>query len=110
MTCPPAAGLTCEGSCPLPASESPYRVIASREVAVSDLSQAVIFISYRRGDSAPYARLMQRDLRQRFPNAIIFLDVDSIAAGLNYAKSSGWRFIVCGSSGLYRASMGNALR
>jgi hypothetical protein len=53
---------------------------------VSDLSQAVIFISYRRGDSAPYARLMQRDLRQRFPNAIIFLDVDSIAAGLNYAE------------------------
>jgi hypothetical protein len=46
-----------------------------------------IFISYRRQDAGPYARSLQRDLRQRFPDARIFIDLDSIEPGWDFAKA-----------------------
>jgi TIR domain/Tetratricopeptide repeat len=45
-----------------------------------------IFLSYRREDAAPYARLLQFQLRERFPAAQVFIDLDSIEAGLPFAK------------------------
>ena len=45
-----------------------------------------IFLSYRRADAAPYARLMKSELRERFPDADVFMDLDSIEAGLDFAE------------------------
>jgi cold shock CspA family protein len=45
-----------------------------------------IFLSYRREDAAPYARLLQFQLRERFPGAQVFVDMDSIEAGLPFAE------------------------
>jgi hypothetical protein len=45
-----------------------------------------IFLSYRREDAAPYARLLQFQLRERFPDAQVFIDLDSIEAGLPFAE------------------------
>jgi hypothetical protein len=45
-----------------------------------------IFISYRRADAGPYARLLQVELTERFPGARVFIDPDSIEAGLDVAK------------------------
>jgi len=44
-----------------------------------------IFISYRRADTGPYARLLQVQLSERFPDARVFMDLDSIEAGLDFA-------------------------
>lgn len=48
--------------------------------------QRGIFLSYRRDDAGPYARSLQRDLSQRFPAARIFMDLDSIEPGLDFAE------------------------
>jgi hypothetical protein len=40
-----------------------------------------VFISYRREDTAPYARLLQYQLRERIPGVNVFMDVDSIEPG-----------------------------
>jgi hypothetical protein len=55
---------------------------------VSDVpgSSQGIFLSYRREDAAPYARLLQHELRERFPDAQVFMDLDSIEAGLPFAE------------------------
>ena len=45
-----------------------------------------IFLSYRREDAAPYARLLQVELRERIPDARVFVDLDSIEAGLDFAE------------------------
>ena len=45
-----------------------------------------IFISYRRADAGPYARLLQVELAERFPEARVFMDVDSIEAGLDFVE------------------------
>src|ERR1700691_4938267 len=45
-----------------------------------------IFLSYRRADAAPYARLLQFQLRERFPTARVFMDLDSIDPGLDFAE------------------------
>jgi hypothetical protein len=45
-----------------------------------------IFLSYRREDAGPYARLLQRDLSERFPDSRVFIDLDSIAAGRDFAE------------------------
>jgi uncharacterized membrane protein YeaQ/YmgE (transglycosylase-associated protein family) len=45
-----------------------------------------IFLSYRREDAAPYARLLQLQLTERFPTTQVFLDLDSIEAGLDFAE------------------------
>jgi hypothetical protein len=54
--------------------------------AVPDSSSGGIFLSYRRQDAAPYARLLQYQLSERFPDAHVFMDLDSIEAGLDFAE------------------------
>jgi hypothetical protein len=49
-------------------------------------SEAGIFLSYRREDAAPYARLLQFHSAERFPTTRVFLDLDSIEAGLDFAE------------------------
>ena len=56
------------------------------EVGVPVASSRGIFLSYRRADTAPYARLLQVQLRERFPDVRIFLDMDSIEAGMDFAE------------------------
>jgi hypothetical protein len=53
---------------------------------VPDSSSRGIFLSYRREDAGPYARLLQRELSERFPDAQVFMDLDSIEAGLPFAE------------------------
>jgi hypothetical protein len=43
-----------------------------------------IFLSYRREDAAPYARSLQRQLRERFPDARVFMNQDSIERGPDF--------------------------
>jgi thioredoxin len=50
------------------------------------VSSRGIFLSYRREDAAPYARLLQFQLSERLPNARVFIDLDSIEAGLDFAE------------------------
>src|SRR5262249_19514451 len=45
-----------------------------------------IFLSYRRQDAAPYARLLKYQLSERFPDMQVFMDLDSIQAGLDFAE------------------------
>jgi hypothetical protein len=45
-----------------------------------------IFLSYRREEAAPYARLLQFQFAERFPTTRVFLDLDSIEAGLDFAE------------------------
>jgi streptogramin lyase len=49
-------------------------------------SSGGIFLSYRRQDAAPYARLLQYQLSERFPDAHLFMDLDSIEPGLDFAE------------------------
>jgi len=49
-------------------------------------SSGGIFLSYRRQDAAPYARLLQYQLSERFPDAHVFMDLDSVEAGLDFAE------------------------
>jgi hypothetical protein len=48
-----------------------------------------VFLSYRREDAAPYARLLQFQLRERLPDARVFMDLDSIEPGLDFAEVIG---------------------
>jgi TIR domain len=48
-----------------------------------------IFISYRREDAAPYARLLHHELSTRFPEARVFMDLDSIEGGKDFADAIG---------------------
>ena len=50
------------------------------------MSSEGIFLSYRREDAAPYARLLQFQFEERFPGTRIFMDLDSIEAGLDFAE------------------------
>ena len=50
------------------------------------VSSRGIFLSYRRADAAPYARLLQRELNDRIPDAQVFMDLDSIEAGMDFAR------------------------
>lgn len=45
-----------------------------------------VFISYRRSDTGPYARLLKDHLSERFPQTRIFMDLDSIEAGLDFEE------------------------
>jgi hypothetical protein len=56
---------------------------------VPGLSSRGIFLSYRREDAAPYARLLQFQLSERFPDARVFMDLDSIEPGLDFAQVIG---------------------
>lgn len=46
-----------------------------------------VFISYRREDTGPYARLLKDHLSERFPDAQVFMDLDSVEAGLDFAEA-----------------------
>ena len=46
-----------------------------------------IFISYRRDDSAPYARLISDALCARFGEQAIFRDIDTIRPGTNFVEA-----------------------
>jgi hypothetical protein len=45
-----------------------------------------IFLSYRREDAASYARLLKSELRERVPDERVFMDLDSIEPGLDFAE------------------------
>ena len=45
-----------------------------------------VFLSYRRDDAGPYARSLQLQLSQRIKDARIFMDLDSIEPGLDFAE------------------------
>jgi hypothetical protein len=45
-----------------------------------------IFLSYRREDTAPYARLLKSELSERFPDGRLFMDLDSVEAGLDFGE------------------------
>lgn len=46
-----------------------------------------MFISYRREDAGPYARLLKEHLSDRFPATPVFMDLDSIEAGVDFAEA-----------------------
>jgi len=46
-----------------------------------------VFISYRRCDAGPYARLLQVQLSRRLPGTPVFMDLDSIEAGADFAEA-----------------------
>ena len=46
-----------------------------------------IFISYRRADAGAYARLLQVKLGEEFPGVALFMDLDSIEAGVDFAEA-----------------------
>ena len=46
-----------------------------------------VFISYRREDAGPYARLLKEHLSNRFPGVPVFMDLDSIEAGVDFAEA-----------------------
>ena len=58
--------------------------------------QAGIFISYRHADALPHARLLQINLRERFPGVPVFMDLDSIEVGVDFAKVIGGAIKACG--------------
>jgi hypothetical protein len=46
-----------------------------------------VFISYRRSDAGPYARLLQVQLSHHLPTTPVFMDLDSIEAGTDFAEA-----------------------
>ena len=50
------------------------------------VSRRGVFLSYRRDDAGPYARSLQLQLSQRVPDALVFMDLDSIEPGLDFAE------------------------
>ena len=46
-----------------------------------------VFVNYRREDTGPYARLLQLKLRERFPHAPVFMDLDSIEGGVDFTEA-----------------------
>lgn len=46
-----------------------------------------VFISYRRTDAGPYARLLKVRLGEQFPGMPVFMDLDSIEAGVDFAEA-----------------------
>ena len=46
-----------------------------------------MFVSYRREDTGPYARLVTDKLSERFPSALVFMDLDSIEPGADFAEA-----------------------
>jgi hypothetical protein len=56
-------------------------------VRVTASSAYGVFISYRRSDAAPYARLLKVQLSQRLGGAPVFMDLDSIEAGADFAEA-----------------------
>jgi len=64
-----------------------YNGVFSWEVGdVPGFSPGDIFISYRREDAAPYALLLKVQLSEQFSDARVFMDMDSIDPGLDFAE------------------------
>ena len=53
---------------------------------MSQLPSRGIFISYRREDTGPYARLLKDHLAERLPGPSVFIDLDEIEVGLDFAE------------------------
>ena len=70
----------------LPGGHRRARRHSGRVRHVSAFPAEGIFISYRREDTGPYARLLKVKLSERFPDARVFIDLDSIEAGLDFAE------------------------
>ena len=62
---------------------------------VSGSSSRGIFLSYRRRDAAPYARSLQRQVRERFPDARVFMDLDSIERGPDFEENIREAVVSC---------------
>jgi hypothetical protein len=54
---------------------------------VSAIPPPGVFVSYRREDTGPYARLLKEHLTERFPNVPVFMDLDSIEVGVDFAEA-----------------------
>jgi len=54
-----------------------------------------LFISYRRDDSAGHAGRVHDRLQQEFGRDLLFMDVDSIPLGANFAKALGDEIAKC---------------
>jgi tRNA A-37 threonylcarbamoyl transferase component Bud32 len=54
---------------------------------MSGTSSGGVFISYRREEAAPYARLLDYQVRERFPKARVFMDVDAIEPGSDFVEA-----------------------
>jgi TIR domain len=48
-----------------------------------------VFLSYRREDAGAYARLLQEQFSKSLPEAHVFMDLDSIEPGLDFAEVIG---------------------
>ena len=53
---------------------------------MAGLSWGGVFLSYRREDAKAYARLLEVALREGIPGAHVFLDLDAIEPGLDFAE------------------------
>ncbi len=71
---------------PGPARPSGYSGTPGSQQHKPGLSSRGIFLSYRREDAGPYARLLKYELSKRIPDARIFMDLDSIEAGLDFGE------------------------
>jgi cold shock CspA family protein len=70
-----------------PPSETKQPALSSDEVfQLAGVTSGGIFLSYRRADAAPYARLLQVELRERIPEARVFMDLDSVEVGVDFAE------------------------
>ena len=54
--------------------------------AVPALAASAVFISYRREDTGAYARLLQAFLGEHLPGMHVFMDLDSIEAGIDLTE------------------------
>ena len=55
-----------------------------------------LFISYRRSDAGPYARLLQVQLGRLLPDTPVFMDLDSIEVGTDFAEAIKTGLDSCG--------------
>lgn len=53
---------------------------------MAGLQSRGVFISYRHEDTGLYARLLMEHVSGRFPDVPVFMDLNSIEAGLDFAE------------------------
>jgi hypothetical protein len=92
---PPAKSAQC-GVSWIPWRAVGLRSSAGKVIDVADSPRQGIFISYRHADTLPYARLLQISLHERFPDARVFMDLDSIEAGVDFRKVISDAVNACG--------------
>jgi tetratricopeptide (TPR) repeat protein len=64
-------------------------------VTQRSMASGGVFISYRRQDAAPYARLLREELRRHYGAEHVFMDVDSIDVGVDFADAIAESVEVC---------------